>query len=279
MILTGRTTKEWIFQKRYTPYCSLHHGKLQCHDRDISPDRFLFQQGFNHHLTLQSVCHTDTRIFRPTHRDIVRHNRLLDTDRFRADTDRLIFYSNIGRYHRFSFILLFFQFSCNDADTSRTYLLLPPDPYGTETGRYMEIKGAMKRRITDNPVTRTAPFSQLRLHASKTGTQLNRRRVLALSLSLIVLFFAVDAFYWHVKRSDQRNLEITFIDVGQGNSALLRFPGGKVMLVDCGRTSTTGVSTWGNTWLRRTCGAGRYTRWILWYSHTPTRIISAAFPI
>ena len=62
----------------------------------------------------------------------------------------------------------------------------------------------------------------------------NQKPVLALVLGFILLFFSIDAVYLHVKTSCQKYLEITFIDVGQGNSALIKFPGGDVMLVDGG---------------------------------------------
>ncbi|HPQ42976.1 MAG TPA: DNA internalization-related competence protein ComEC/Rec2 [Syntrophales bacterium] len=62
----------------------------------------------------------------------------------------------------------------------------------------------------------------------------NRKMVWVLSLSCILLFFTVDVIYWHLKRSDPRNLEITFMDVGQGSSTLIKFPTGKIMLIDGG---------------------------------------------
>ena len=62
----------------------------------------------------------------------------------------------------------------------------------------------------------------------------NRSRVLALFLGSILLFFAVDVIYLHIKTSGREYLEITFIDVGQGSSTLVKFPGGITMLVDGG---------------------------------------------
>ncbi|MBW2558012.1 MAG: DNA internalization-related competence protein ComEC/Rec2 [Deltaproteobacteria bacterium] len=62
----------------------------------------------------------------------------------------------------------------------------------------------------------------------------NRKRVLVLFLSFILLFFAADAIYSRIRTSCQEYLEITFIDVGQGSSTLIKFPGGDVMLVDSG---------------------------------------------
>ena len=62
----------------------------------------------------------------------------------------------------------------------------------------------------------------------------NRKRFLALFLSFILLFFAANAIYSHIRTSCQKYLEITFIDVGQGSSTLIKFPGGITMLVDGG---------------------------------------------
>ena len=62
----------------------------------------------------------------------------------------------------------------------------------------------------------------------------NRSRVLALFLGSILLFFAADVFYTNIKTARQKYLEVTFIDVGQGSSTLIKFPGGVTMLVDGG---------------------------------------------
>jgi len=62
----------------------------------------------------------------------------------------------------------------------------------------------------------------------------NRKRFLTLFLSFILLFFAADIFYTNIKTVRQKYLEITFIDVGQGSSTLIKFPGGVNMLVDGG---------------------------------------------
>ena len=62
----------------------------------------------------------------------------------------------------------------------------------------------------------------------------NERRLLALSLGLIALFFVADAFCTNLRAAGRRHIEVTFIDVGQGNSTLIQFPGGNIMLVDGG---------------------------------------------
>ncbi|MDD5723998.1 MAG: DNA internalization-related competence protein ComEC/Rec2 [Syntrophales bacterium] len=62
----------------------------------------------------------------------------------------------------------------------------------------------------------------------------NERRLLAVSLCLIALFFVADAFYTNLRVAGRKHLEATFIDVGQGSSTLIKFPGGDIMLVDGG---------------------------------------------
>lgn len=60
-------------------------------------------------------------------------------------------------------------------------------------------------------------------------------------LFFIMLLLAVsDIGYWLYQVQFNRNLKVTFIDVGQGSSALVRFPGNKRMLIDGGgfRTGT-----------------------------------------
>lgn len=50
----------------------------------------------------------------------------------------------------------------------------------------------------------------------------------------LLLFFLIDGIYLHAKNSRQGHLCMTAVDVGQGNSILIRFPGGRKMLVDGG---------------------------------------------
>ena len=51
---------------------------------------------------------------------------------------------------------------------------------------------------------------------------------------LVAVAVAVDAGYWLHERFWHDDLRVTILDVGQGSSALLEFPGGKTMLIDGG---------------------------------------------
>jgi len=50
----------------------------------------------------------------------------------------------------------------------------------------------------------------------------------------LCIAFACDLAYWNLKDSFQKDLRLTFIDVGHGDSILIEFPRGKKMLVDGG---------------------------------------------
>ncbi len=53
-------------------------------------------------------------------------------------------------------------------------------------------------------------------------------------LIMVLLFFAADMTYQIFKDKLSSDLRVTMIDVGQGNSALVQFPGGKNMMIDGG---------------------------------------------
>jgi len=50
----------------------------------------------------------------------------------------------------------------------------------------------------------------------------------------LCLVFALDLAFWNLKDLFQKDLQLTFIDVGHGDSILVEFPGGKRMLIDGG---------------------------------------------
>jgi competence protein ComEC len=51
---------------------------------------------------------------------------------------------------------------------------------------------------------------------------------------ILVLFFIIDGVHLYIRGVQQGRLSLTAVDVGQGNSILIRLPGGKKMLVDGG---------------------------------------------
>jgi competence protein ComEC len=65
-----------------------------------------------------------------------------------------------------------------------------------------------------------------------------------ISKALVVLcgLFMLDAAYWTYQVEFRRDLRVTFLDVGQGNSALVQFPGGRRMVIDGGGFPGSGFS-------------------------------------
>lgn len=61
-----------------------------------------------------------------------------------------------------------------------------------------------------------------------------KKRLWGAAVICCLVFFIGDGMLLHLSNKHSGNLRITFIDVGQGNSALLRFPAGRTMLVDGG---------------------------------------------
>ena len=63
---------------------------------------------------------------------------------------------------------------------------------------------------------------------------LRRSRAAKVLLLVVVCVSAVDGAYWLQRRFFHQDLRITYLDVGQGNAALIELPGGECMLVDGG---------------------------------------------
>src|SRR5262249_21550307 len=61
-----------------------------------------------------------------------------------------------------------------------------------------------------------------------------RRRAGRLVLALALTGLVVDAGWWAHERYARRSLAVTFLDVGQGDAAVVELPGGGVIVVDAG---------------------------------------------
>jgi competence protein ComEC len=55
-----------------------------------------------------------------------------------------------------------------------------------------------------------------------------------IGLIMVLIAITIDSAYWIYVTQFNRHLTVTYIDVGQGNAALLRFPGRERMLIDGG---------------------------------------------
>jgi competence protein ComEC len=65
-----------------------------------------------------------------------------------------------------------------------------------------------------------------------------RWRWAKIGVALIATLILSDAAYWVYQVRFNRDLEVTFLDVRQGNAALVAFPGGKKMIIDGGGFSS-----------------------------------------
>ena len=62
-------------------------------------------------------------------------------------------------------------------------------------------------------------------------------RSAAAAAAVLSVALAADGFYWWRERHDRKELRITHLNVGQGDAAVIEFPGSKVMVLDAGGTA------------------------------------------
>src|SRR6202034_4792254 len=56
----------------------------------------------------------------------------------------------------------------------------------------------------------------------------------SIALAALAIALVLDAGWWTYDRFFCRDLRVTFLSVGEGDAAVVRFPGGRVMLIDGG---------------------------------------------
>ncbi|MBI5286388.1 MAG: MBL fold metallo-hydrolase, partial [Deltaproteobacteria bacterium] len=64
--------------------------------------------------------------------------------------------------------------------------------------------------------------------------EFKRYRVARYAFAIALITFIIDYGYWYHRLYHNPNLKVTFISIGQGDSSLVEFPGGKRMLIDGG---------------------------------------------
>jgi competence protein ComEC len=72
------------------------------------------------------------------------------------------------------------------------------------------------------------------IYAALGGLLVLRRRAGGLVLAVALVGLGADAGWWAHERYAARSLRITFLDVGQGDAAVVELPGGRVIVVDAG---------------------------------------------
>ena len=65
-----------------------------------------------------------------------------------------------------------------------------------------------------------------------------RKRYAVLGISLAAIALTADGVYWWRERWARNELRVTYLNVGQGDAAVVEFPGAKTLLIDAGGTAT-----------------------------------------
>ncbi|HEY2986531.1 MAG TPA: DNA internalization-related competence protein ComEC/Rec2 [Candidatus Binatia bacterium] len=82
------------------------------------------------------------------------------------------------------------------------------------------------------------------LYATILSVLLFRRRLyLAVALGVCLVLIAGDGLYWRQERRARKELRITHLSVGQGDAAVIEFPGSRVLLIDAGGTASSEFDT------------------------------------
>lgn len=71
-------------------------------------------------------------------------------------------------------------------------------------------------------------------HEDAAGAPAWSPRLRPLCLGALLLVLAVDGGWWTWRRYFDPDLRVTFLSVGEGDAAVIRFPGARVMLIDAG---------------------------------------------
>jgi competence protein ComEC len=82
------------------------------------------------------------------------------------------------------------------------------------------------------------PFPDVRetvlIYVMLVGAWLRRHAAARMAVAAALLLLAVDAAWWAIQRTAGSTARVTFLDVGQGDAAVLELGGGRVIVVDAG---------------------------------------------